>query len=334
MKLVGRIREIGFIDLEMAIPRTIRGAGHEPSVLRSQLARAGVLAFALAVCLVFVLLAASVASAGSWMEVSCVNPNQSAAPSEGWSSFATGAPGYGSNNGTGCGPGSPMFALLSTAAAAGVGTGENLHYTPPSGSTLIGGAVDVTMYADGGGYNASGTAVAYTPNLAYDGSDVFFQCARGLTPCANGTDDFSGVLELPGDRGGGFYIGAGCGGTAGYTCNEGGSEGAWALVRLWWANFLLSSEAAPTGSGVGGPLLSANAEGIADLTLNAGDPGGPGVYLVVVQVERRRSDVRLQPAVPGKRVGGSPDQHSESAERPARAEGDRPGRGGQHGDRL
>ena len=32
-------------------------------------------------------LAASSAYAGSWMEVSCVNPSQSAAPSEGWSSF-------------------------------------------------------------------------------------------------------------------------------------------------------------------------------------------------------------------------------------------------------
>ncbi|MGH2844255.1 MAG: hypothetical protein ACRDKL_11845, partial [Solirubrobacteraceae bacterium] len=41
-------------------------------------------------------LAASCAYAGSWMEVSCVNPNQSGAGSEGWSSFAAGG-GYGSN---------------------------------------------------------------------------------------------------------------------------------------------------------------------------------------------------------------------------------------------
>jgi hypothetical protein len=38
--------------------------------------------------------AVSPAYAGNWMEVSCENPNLSAAPSEGWSSFAAGG-GYG-----------------------------------------------------------------------------------------------------------------------------------------------------------------------------------------------------------------------------------------------
>jgi hypothetical protein len=227
---------------------------------------------------------ASPAYAGNWMEVSCENPNLSAAPSEGWSSFAAGG-GYGSNNSTSCGPGSPMFAILSTDAAVGVGSAETLQYTPPGGSTLVGGQVDVALYADGGGYNASGTAVAYTPNYAYDGSDVFFQCASGLPPCANGSYDFAGVLGIPAGRGGNLYLSAGCGGHEGYACNSGGSEGAWSLVRLWWANFLLSSEATPSGSGVGGTLLSPNAEGTAELTLDAADPGGPGVYLVTVEID-------------------------------------------------
>jgi hypothetical protein len=213
-----------------------------------------------------------------------VNPSQSAAPSEGWSSFAAGG-GYGSNNSTACGPGSPMYAILSTDAAVGVGSAETLQYAPPGGSTLIGGSVDVSLYADGGGYNASGTAVAYTPNYAYDGSDVFFQCASGLTPCANGTNDFAGVLGVPSGRGGNLYLSAGCGGASGYACNSGGSEGAWSLVRLWWANLLLSNEATPSASGVGGTLLSPNAEGTAELTLDAADPGGPGVYLVIVEID-------------------------------------------------
>jgi hypothetical protein len=229
-------------------------------------------------------LGASSAYAGSWMEVSCVNPSQSAAPSEGWTSFAAGG-GYGSNNGTGCGPGSPMYAILSTDAAVAVGSAETLQYTPPGGSTLIGGSVDVSMYADGGGYNASGTAVAYTPNYAYDGSDVFFQCANGLTPCANGTNDFAGVLGVPGGRGGNFYLSAGCGGASGYACNSGGSEGAWSLVRLWWANLLLSNEATPNASGVSGTLLSPDAAGTQELTFTAADPGGPGVYLVTAQID-------------------------------------------------
>jgi hypothetical protein len=245
------------------------------------------LAWALALTAAAGPLGASSAYAGDWMEVSCVNPSQSAAPSEGWSSFATGGPGYGSNNGTGCGPGSPMFAILSADAAVGVGSGENLQYTPPAGSTLIGGSVDVSMFADGGGYNASGTAVAYTPDFAYNGSNVFFQCARGLTPCANGTNDFSGVLGLPANRGGSFYIGAGCGGAAGYACDEGGSEGAWSLVRVWWANFLLADEATPSASGVSGTLLNPNVSGTQELTFDAADPGGPGVYLVTIQIDGR-----------------------------------------------
>jgi len=231
-------------------------------------------------------MAASSAYAGSWMEVSCVNPSQSAAPSQGWTSFAGGG-GYGSNNSTSCGPGSPMFAILSTDAAVGVGANETLQYAPPAGSTLIGGSVDVSFFADGRGYGASGTAVAYSPEYAYNGSNVFYQCASGLPPCANGTYDFSGVLGLPSGRGGNLYLSAGCGGQpeAGRVCNEGGSEGAWSLVRLWWANLLLANAATPSASGVGGTLLSPNVAGTAELTLNAADPGGPGVYLVIVQID-------------------------------------------------
>jgi hypothetical protein len=249
-----------------------------------QISRTLLLTLTLALAVAGGWMAASSAYAGSWMEVSCVNPSQSAAPSEGWSSFAGGG-GFGSNNGTGCGPGSPMYAILSTDAAVGVGSNETLQYTPPGGSKLIGGSVDVSLYADGFGQDASGTAVAYSPEFAYNGSNVFFQCAAGLTPCANGTNDFAGVLGLPSNRGGNLYLSAGCGGDAGQACAEGGSEGAWSLVRLWWANLLLANEATPSASGVGGTLLSPNVAGTAELTLAAADPGGPGVYLVIVQID-------------------------------------------------
>ncbi|HEY5287082.1 MAG TPA: hypothetical protein VIJ50_08260 [Solirubrobacteraceae bacterium] len=251
-----------------------------------QISRTLLLTLTLALAVAGGWMAASSAFAGSWMEVSCVNPSQSAAPSQGWTSFAGGG-GYGSNNSTSCGPGSPMFAILSTDAAVGVGANETLQYAPPAGSTLIGGSVDVSFFADGRGYGASGTAVAYSPEYAYNGSNVFYQCASGLPPCANGTYDFSGVLGLPSGRGGNLYLSAGCGGQpeAGRVCNEGGSEGAWSLVRLWWANLLLANEATPSASGVGGTLLSPNVAGTAELTLNAADPGGPGVYLVIVQID-------------------------------------------------
>ena len=284
MQSVGRFRPLTVINSRGPHPKgawtemDVTMRGHCGTGLRRTVLLTG------AVILMTATLGVSSSFAGDWVEVSCVNPSQSAAPSEGWTSFAGGG-GYGSNNSTSCGPGSPMFAILSTDAAVGVGANETLQYAPPGGSTLIGGSVDVSFYADGYGYGASGTAVAYSPEYAYNGSNVFYQCASGLPPCANGTYDFSGVLGIPSGRGGDLYLSAGCGGDAGQSCDEGGSEGAWSLVRLWWANLLLSSEATPSGSGVGGTLLSPNAAGTAELTLDAADPGGPGVYAVIVQID-------------------------------------------------
>jgi hypothetical protein len=240
---------------------------------------------ALASTALILALFSTAASAGQWIQVSCVNPNQSAAPSQGWTSFTTGAPGYGSNNSTGCGPGAPMSAILSTDAAAEVYSGENLEYAPPKGSELDGGQVDVSMDADGGGYDASGTAIAYSPEFVYSGSDVLFQCARGQTLCANGTNDYSGVLTLPSNKGGDFYIGAGCGGAKGAICNEGGSNGAWSLVQVWWANFLLTNNTTLAATSIGGTLLDPNARGTQELAFIASDPEGPGVYDVTAQID-------------------------------------------------
>ena len=138
------------------------------------------------------------------MEVACENPNQSAAPSQGWTTFTTGG-GYGSSAGTGCSPGAPMYGILSTDAGVAVGAGENLQYTPPSGSTLAGGSFDATVSTDGYGADASGVVAAYSPAFEYNGN-VFFQCAHGEELCPNGTYDYSGVISLPANRGGALYV--------------------------------------------------------------------------------------------------------------------------------
>jgi hypothetical protein len=221
------------------------------------------------------------AHAGEWVQVSCVNPNGTGAGSQGWVSMIAGG-GYGSNTDTSCGPGDPAFAILSDAQAVPVGAAETLHYIPPSGSTLNGGYLQVALFADGGGTNASGTAVAYSPEYIYDGSNVFFQCAWGLTPCSPASHDYSGGLTLPSGRGGELYLSAGCGGTAGYTCNEDGSEGAWSLARLYSATLRLSNDSTPAASGFSGTLLAPDARGAADLAFTASDPEGPGVYSVSV----------------------------------------------------
>jgi hypothetical protein len=246
-----------------------------------------VVALVLAGALLAAALAPSGAQAGEWMQVSCVNPNGTSAPSDGWTSSTSGSPGYGSNNSTSCAAGSPMFAILSSDAAAPVTSSENLQYTPPDGSTLAGGSVHVSLSADGGGYNASGTAVIYTPAFKYDAGDVIFQCASGLSPCGSSTspNDFSGVVTVPANRGGDFYIAAGCGGAAGYSCDSGASNGAWALVQLQSADFLLTNGSSPGASGFAGSLLSPDATGTADVSFTATDPGGPGIYTVTAALD-------------------------------------------------
>jgi hypothetical protein len=240
------------------------------------------LGLALAVC--GAALAPAGARAGEWVQVSCVNPNGSGAGSQGWVAMIAGG-GYGSNTDSNCGPGAPAFAILSNAAAVPVGSAETLRYIPPAGSTLAAGRIEVGLFADGRGYGASGTAVAYSPEYAYNGSNVFFQCASGLPACAPGSYDFTGELEVPAGRGGELYLSAGCGGIAGQSCDEGGSEGAWSLVRLYSARLALANSSTPEGGGFGGTLLAGDARGSSDLTFTASDPEGPGVYQVLVQAD-------------------------------------------------
>ena len=233
-----------------------------------------------------VLAVAAPAFAGTWVQVSCVNPDNSAALSEGWTSGGGGGAGFGSNSSSSCSPGNPMFAFLSMDVAAPVGAGEDLAYAPPAGSTLIGGTAQVSMSADGYGADASGTAVAYSPNFAYDAGDVFLQCAYGISACGpGGAVDFTGQLTLPTDRGGGFYLAASCGGIAGQYCNVGGSNGTWSSVQLRSAQFELANTATPAATGMTGTLFNPNAGGTQDVTFTATDPAGPGVYNVTAQID-------------------------------------------------
>ena len=139
---------------------------------------------------------ASAARAGTWMQVSCVNPDGTAAPSEGWTLSASTPADPGGIASTQCSPGTPMLAELSVLAGAPANSAEYLSYQPPAGSTLVDGSLNVIMSADGYGSDSAGSAAGvaglYEPSLAAP----FFRCVAFSQTCGP-TPNFSGVVSLP-----------------------------------------------------------------------------------------------------------------------------------------
>jgi hypothetical protein len=177
-----------------------------------------------------------------------------------------------------------MSAALSSASTDPVGAYELLQYQPPTGSTLSGGTIQVGLSADGDGPSASSVAALYEPRFAYDGSDVFFQCANGQTPCSGASDDFSGQLTLPASRGGDLYAGASCGGSAGGTCTT-AVDGVYSQVQVFWADLLLSNGATPEAAGLSGSALQGPIQGTGHLVFTASDADGPGIYQVTAALD-------------------------------------------------
>jgi hypothetical protein len=237
----------------------------------------------LAALVSLVLVAVPAARAADWMQVSCVNPDGSVATSQGWAASVTNI-GYGSSAGAVCGPGAPMTADLSGAAPESVGSETRLVYTPPAGSTLVGGALNVDLFGDGGGTNASGDVVTYEPAEAYP-SDVQLQCAEGLGACSADGHDYHGVWNLPANLGGTLTVAAACGGAAGYACTNPGPDGSYALAEVDSADLLLQNTSAPGGSGFSGTVLRKTVTGTGNLLFTATDPDGPGVYSVTVTLD-------------------------------------------------
>jgi hypothetical protein len=164
--------------------------------------------------------------------------------------------------------------MVASLGPSPVGAGEFLQYRPPSSSTLVGGTVDVHMDPGASVTNAVPVAALYEPQAMYDATDVFYQCNR-----ASGCNAFSGQIVVPASRGGTLTVGASCNGAAGYSCVQGVG------AQLRSAELILQSDATPTAGGFGGSLLSPNAHGTADLAFTASDPGGPGIYRVVTQID-------------------------------------------------
>jgi len=232
------------------------------------------------------------AHAGTWIQVSCVNPNGSAAPSDGWSAFTQGGVNVGDGNNTQCTPSVPMSVFLGTATAAANGHSETLQFTPPVGSTLTGGSLNVNLTAYGGHAatgvgGATAQADVLEPQDNLDQSDTVFSCINQFGCGNTGTYAYSGPVTLPANRGGNLYLTAICTATPGYQCdaNVGGSNGNWARAEVTSAQLLLANAAAPQGTSFSGDALQPNARGLAHLVFTASDPNGPGIYNVTAAID-------------------------------------------------
>jgi hypothetical protein len=242
-------------------------------------------AFAVAAltCLLAVVGVGSAHAAGTWIRTNCANPDGSSAPSDGWSGGSLGPVPPGSSYTTTCAFGSPMFAFLSSQGLALDGSVEFLRYTPPQGSTLVGGSAWVGLWAGGYGEDHAGASAAMlTPSIDYSPSNVFMRCAASTAACPGG---FEGKVDLPPNKGGALYVSARCKGDVPWAaCRYGGSNGVMSMAWVGWANLVLRTDSLPTASEFRGGLLEPDAHGTAGLAFTAAD-GGPGVYKVIVAID-------------------------------------------------
>jgi hypothetical protein len=242
-------------------------------------------AFAVAAltCLLVIVGVGSARASGTWIRTNCANPDGSSAPSDGWSGDHIGQVSPGSSYTTTCAFGSPMIAFLGSQGPAWAGAAEYLQYTPPPGSTLVGGSAWVGLWAGGYGEgNAGATAAMLTPSIDYSAGNVFMRCAALTAACPAG---FEGKVDLPPDKGGNLYVSAGCKGDVPWTaCKDGGRNGVLSMAWVGWAYLVLRTDSLPTASEFRGGLLEPDAHGTAGLTFTAAD-SGPGVYKVVVAID-------------------------------------------------
>lgn len=248
------------------------------------------MAVAILLAVVAILGMVSSARAGTWMQVSCTNPDGSSAPSEGWSGGPIGAAQPGGYAQASCTASSPLATGLSQLAPAPTGDEQALTYTPPPGSTLAGGRIQVHLYAGGygttnGQLTAVTTAALSEPTIS--GSDAFFQCVAYVVVCNHGSGsplDYSGPVTLPANRGGTLHALVMCSGS-GANCDNNAAYASWALAQISSADLLLSSSVSPGAGGFSGSAVQPRTRGLAHLLFTATDPGGPGVYRITAAID-------------------------------------------------
>jgi hypothetical protein len=233
------------------------------------------------------LMLTSTARAGEWTQVTCTQPDGQPAPTEeSWTATSVGGLAPDSSVNNSCSQqGGYLVAANSSQFPVDRSTGPMWQYTAPSGSTIAGGSITVSLNAP------QGTAYVATPNNTYDGADVLVNCQFN-EPCGS-SGSYSGTVPIDHLGGTKLYAAAMCVGpgqpdTSTEGCAAGdGANGLNAQTIVYAADIELANDSTPTATGFAGSLLASAASGTADLTFSTQDPEGPGVYRVIVDLDSK-----------------------------------------------
>lgn len=226
---------------------------------------------------------ASPAYAGVATLLSC-SANGSPASIDNWAS--SGNPGNYSGTYNSCASGGPFGAYVSEQQPQPAGENLIWTFTPPAGSTIVGGSITGAINVP---YGQGGGAYFAAPSAAYDGANVLANCQWNL-PCpqsapAPGPGFYSGTWPI--HPGGNVYMVANCSGLPnGAGCPGGFGPPFTSGIGIVSAAIQLENDATPGGSGFSGSLLTPNTHGTSNLQFQATDgPNGLGVYKVNVIVD-------------------------------------------------
>ena len=227
------------------------------------------------------LMMAPAAQAGEWTQVTCTQPDGPPAPIEGWQSSSIGGDGTGSGPSDTCEqPGGALTAFNSSDGPETAYTGPLWVYTVPAGSTIAGGALTVSLRTP------QGQAYVATPKDEYAQADVLVNCQYNLPCGSDGT--YTATVPITHLGGTQLFMAAVCVAPmeGASTCPAGSGGGVNAEISLYAADVELQNGSTPAATGLAGSLLAPAASGTADLTFSAQDPEGPGVYRVIVDLDR------------------------------------------------
>jgi hypothetical protein len=242
---------------------------------RGRLAAASLVAAALLVLGWALLAPISVANASEWAQVSCSLAGKPVS-TEGWSPSWRIESSANEIFTDDCPKGGALIATDKqwTGELQEAGAGAVWAYSAPAGSTIVGGTLAYSMIAP------YGISWISTPESE---SGQFLSCV--FIPNTHGSCGevgTSGSEAIPDKGGTHLYLVALCQGKEATAKCAAGLD---AEARLISAEIILSTNAAPSGSGFTGPLLEGAASGNATMSFTAHDLNGPGVYSVTAKLD-------------------------------------------------